>query len=101
MNLYVDGFVRWSAPQSRLSSGDRKDLRICTDPAHPGSTLGDACEGTPGWATLNLRAGITPLKGLRVDVGLLNILDTNYRIHGSGYDSPGINGKISVRYDFQ
>jgi len=50
---------------------------------------------------LNLRAGVTPLKGLRVDVGLLNILDTNYRIHGSGYDGPGINGKISVRYDFQ
>ena len=97
--LHVGAFVDWAAPQDRLSGGDRKDLRICQDPTEPGRTLGDDCEGTDGWASVSLRAGLAPAEGLRVEVSVHNLLDAKYRYHGSGHDAPGIDTRISVRYD--
>lgn len=95
----VSAAARWAAPQSRLSSGDTKDLRICADPDQPWRTLGDACEGTPGWATLDLHAGISPKPGMRVQASVLNLLDVSYRHHGSGFDAPGIDVRLSLSYD--
>jgi hemoglobin/transferrin/lactoferrin receptor protein len=35
-----------------------------------------------------------------VNLALLNLLDRNYRIHGSGIDAPGINAFVSLKYSF-
>ena len=90
--------TRWAMAQTELSSGDRKDLRICADPDRPWASLGDACEGTPGWATVDLQAGISPRPGMRIEASILNLLDVDYRHHGSGYDAPGIDVRLSLSY---
>jgi outer membrane receptor protein involved in Fe transport len=55
---------------------------------------------TAGWATLNLRAGAPLGERWRLLFALENILDRNYRVHGSGIDAPGITGYGSLRLTF-
>ncbi len=92
--------TRFAAAATRLAPKDETDLRICEDPAVPGSVVAD-CEGTPGWATADVRVSGRPFedRDLRVDLSLDNLLDANYRLHGSGYDAPGLDVKLSVRYE--
>jgi outer membrane receptor protein involved in Fe transport len=106
--LYLEPWVRGAAAQDQLNGdngkpdakkgevgGDRTDLRICEDPAKGAPLAGTTCTGTPGWVTINVRAGYrwemaTPaLRALRLDVDAGNLLDVRYRIHGSGFDAPG------------
>jgi outer membrane receptor protein involved in Fe transport len=54
---------------------------------------------TAGFATVNIRAGYKLAERHSLIVGVENILDKNYRINGSGVDSPGINA--TVRYLFR
>lgn len=54
---------------------------------------------TPGFATFNLRGGIDLTEHNNVTIILENILDKNYRLHGSGVDAPGIN--LVVRYSWR
>ena len=82
--LFLDGYSRFSGRQDRLSADDLDDPRI---PA----------EGTPGWFTVNLRGGLTFGHSLIVQVACENILDRNYREHGSGVNSPGRNWVISLQ----
>ncbi len=86
-SLWIEAYTRFAARQNRLSDRDRDDPRI--DP-----------NGTPGWATLNLRAGWQPGEHWAVQVGLENLLDENYREHGSGIDAAGISANIGLRANF-
>lgn len=70
--------------QDRLSARDVDDVRI--DPA-----------GTAGWANLGARARWSGGAGWRVDVGIDNVLDKRYRVHGSGIDGPGRNLTLAIR----
>jgi len=71
----------------RLSAADRADnTRI-----PPG--------GTPGYATLGLRAGYRCLRWLSLSASLENLTNEDYRIHGSGLNEPGRNLILSVRLD--
>ncbi len=83
--LEVDGYVLFAAEQDRLSDRDAGDPRI--DP-----------EGTPGWATLNLRAAWRPRDNLELELLVENLLDKRYREHGSGLDARGFNGALSLRW---
>jgi hemoglobin/transferrin/lactoferrin receptor protein len=53
--------------------------------------------GTPGWYTLNLRAGWQLTRLLLLQGALENILDRNYRNFASGFSSPGRNVVVSLR----
>jgi hemoglobin/transferrin/lactoferrin receptor protein len=44
---------------------------------------------TPSFVTINLGAGLVITPKVRVDLALMNALDRNYRVHGSGVDAPG------------
>gem|GEM_PF-4877122 len=33
-------------------------------------------------------------------MGVANLFDKNYRVHGSGIDSPGINAWTALRFSF-
>ncbi|MBN2243523.1 MAG: TonB-dependent receptor [Acidobacteria bacterium] len=55
---------------------------------------------TPGWFTLNLMSGMRLGEQWRANFGLFNILDRNYRIHGSGVDTPGAGLRAGLRYAF-
>lgn len=80
--LFVDGFTRFALRQEKLSSDDLDDPRI---PAG----------GTPGWFTVNARGGVTLGRNLILQLSLENLLDRNYREHGSGVNGPGRNFVIS------
>jgi len=79
-----EGGCRWFeiyewmvARQDRLSARDQDDPRIPVG-------------GTAGYHTLNLRSGMRVGHNGKLTLGLENILDRHYRIHGSGIDAPGI-----------
>lgn len=44
---------------------------------------------TPGFVVINLRAGLAFTRHLGATLALMNALDRNYRVHGSGVDAPG------------
>jgi outer membrane receptor protein involved in Fe transport len=81
--------LRWAGPQTRLSSGDLLDRRIC--PAGPVD-----CPGTPGYAVLTLRGAARVLEQLRVILSLENLTHASYRVHGSGLDGPGISAVVGL-----
>lgn len=66
----------WALAQSRLSADDKRDTRIPTG-------------GTPGYVAVHLRSSHAVGPRLRLNVALENLLDQNYRTHGSGIDMPG------------
>ena len=80
----VDGWLRFAGEQSRLSARDVRDVRI--DPA-----------GTSGWGIIGVRASWNYRDNWQVALGVDNILDKQYRVHGSGLDAPGRNVSLSVR----
>ncbi|MBK8555725.1 MAG: TonB-dependent receptor [Lewinellaceae bacterium] len=53
--------------------------------------------GIPAWFTLNLKGSLRLQKHIRIQAGLENILDTQYRVFSSGINSPGRNLYVSVR----
>lgn len=55
---------------------------------------------TPGFATLNFRGGYRFGEKAELIWVLENVLDKNYRLHGSGVDSPGRNLQLSYVYRF-
>jgi hemoglobin/transferrin/lactoferrin receptor protein len=51
----------------------------------------------PSWFTINIRGGYKIGKVLTVQVGIDNILDTQYRVFASGINAPGRNFFITLR----
>jgi hemoglobin/transferrin/lactoferrin receptor protein len=65
--------------QDRLSLKDATDARRIPP------------DGTPGYAVYSAGFGCEVRRNARVSVVLENLLDRNYRIHGSGVNEPGLN----------
>ena len=57
-------------------------------------------EGMPAWFTLNAMAAYTPTPNVTVRGGIENILDTEYRVFGSGINAPGRNFSIALQVHF-
>lgn len=76
--FWTELYSRFALAQNRLAAEDRNDLRIPEG-------------GTPGWYTLNLRAGLVVSRHWDFNLGLANLLDRNYREHVSGFNAPGRN----------
>jgi outer membrane receptor protein involved in Fe transport len=55
---------------------------------------------TAGWASVGIRSGIPLGERWSLKAAIENLLDRNFRIHGSGTDSPGINAWVGVGYRF-
>ncbi len=56
--------------------------------------------GTPSYTVWNLSTGYAISEQLLLSLQLNNILDENYRVHGSGQNEAGINLVGSVSYSF-
>ncbi|MCF8246431.1 MAG: TonB-dependent receptor [Saprospiraceae bacterium] len=55
-------------------------------------------DGTPAWQTWNLRIGRQLTKLLRLQIGVENIADLNYRSFASGINAPGRNVVVSLHW---
>ncbi|MBI5693609.1 MAG: TonB-dependent receptor [Verrucomicrobia bacterium] len=74
--------------QARLSTADLADRERIP----PG--------GTPGYSVGTVRAGWTPRPGVSVSLGVENVTDADYRIHGSGLNEPGRNLVVGSTFTF-
>jgi outer membrane receptor protein involved in Fe transport len=78
-------FSRFAESQYRLSADEKTDPRIPEG-------------GSPGWATANIR-GLWRLPGaFTAHAGVENLLDYNYREHGSGINAPGRNFIVNLEW---
>ncbi|MFQ5845544.1 MAG: TonB-dependent receptor, partial [Planctomycetota bacterium] len=77
--FWAEGLVLMADRADKLSTRDRAD----TQRIPPG--------GTPGYGVLHLRAGWRIRKGVELTLGIENVLDKSYRVHGSGHNMPGLN----------
>lgn len=75
-----------AAKQNRLAQGDKDDNRI---PAG----------GTPGFNVYNVYAG-WQLKNIQVQSGIQNLLNTDYRTHGSGINGYGRSAWLNIQFMF-
>jgi outer membrane receptor protein involved in Fe transport len=55
---------------------------------------------TPGWIDFSIQGGFPLSERLKVSAGMTNLLDRNYRVHGSGVDSMGRSAFVGLQYDF-
>ncbi len=89
-NIIESLFVRfdylYAFKQDRLSSGDIDDHRIFDG-------------GTPGWNVINIYTNYD-LGMFSVGMGVNNILNEAYRMHGSGIDGIGRSLQLSCRYTY-
>lgn len=56
--------------------------------------------GTPAYTVWNLRGGLQVGPALELNFAVENLLDDNYRVHGSGQNEPGRNLIVSADYRF-
>ena len=80
----IEGRLNFAAEQDRLSARDARDVRI--DP-----------NGTDGWATLDLHIAWDSVRDWQIGLGVDNLFDERYRVHGSGLDAPGRNAYVTLR----
>jgi len=90
LRSYFDVYTWMSARQDRLDP-----VRDVTDERIP-------LEGTPGFATLNIRAGRTIGQGdrHRVSLSLENLTDQPYLVHGSGVLGTGFTARLGYHWAF-
>lgn len=72
----------YASKQDRLAQGDKDDNRI-------------PIRGTPGWEVVNLYAGYQ-FQHLKLNLGLQNLLNEDYRTHGSGINGVGRSAWLSA-----
>ena len=85
---WVEGTLTMVSGQDKLSARDAND----TQRIPPG--------GTPGFSVYSLRAGKEINENLEVFLGLENIADKDYRLHGSGQNEAGLNALIGLDCKF-
>jgi outer membrane receptor protein involved in Fe transport len=79
---FASAEVLFASKQDRLAQGDKDDNRI---PAG----------GTPGWKVFNFYGGYK-ISRFAINAGLQNILNEDYRTHGSGINGVGRSIWISA-----
>ena len=86
--FWAEAVVDAAEKADRLSVDDERD----TQRIPPG--------GTPGYAVLTLRGGVTVREDLQLMMALENVTDEDYRIHGSGVNEPGRNLVVQADWTF-
>jgi len=87
-NFWIEGRVQASATADRLSVANENDSqRIPTN-------------GTPSYAILSLHTGYDITENINLTLSLENLLDDDYRLHGSGQNQPGRNLIVGLTYTF-
>ena len=86
--FWLEAVLDAAEKADRLSADDERD----TQRIPPG--------GTPGYAVLTLRGGVTVREDVALTLALENVADEDYRIHGSGVNEPGRNLVLQAEWMF-
>ncbi len=86
--LWLEGLVTHAQKADRLSTRDANDSSRIPD------------GGTPAYTTLDLRLGWLVRQDATLHVGIENLTDEDYRIHGSGLNRPGRNLTVGLGWSF-
>ena len=78
-NWWVEGQIIIMSKADKLSARDQNDIERIP----PG--------GTPGFSTANIRFGYLVNDNVQLTFSIDNLLDKNYRVHGSGQNEVGRN----------
>ena len=86
----VEAFTEFNAkkPISDFSPSERNKPHLYTP------------EGTPAWATLNVRTSYALTEEITLNMSVENILDKHYRPYSSGISAPGRNVIMALRGQF-
>lgn len=87
-NQWIELVCNTAARADKLSADDKRD----TQRIPPG--------GTPGYFVASVRYGCTVMDSLQVNAAVENVMDEDYRIHGSGVNEPGRNMVVTVSKSF-
>lgn len=85
---WVEGRVTAADKADKLSEGDKGD----TQRIPPG--------GTPSYVVASLRGGWEVNENVSLTLGLENLTDEDYRVHGSGVNGEGFGAVIGARVGF-
>lgn len=85
---WVEGSCTIAGKADQLSTRDRSDTSRIPE------------GGTPGYTVYDVRAGWDVSEALALSVGLENVADEDYRIHGSGVNEPGRNLVVAADWTF-
>ncbi|MFC5050792.1 TonB-dependent receptor plug domain-containing protein [Rubritalea spongiae] len=85
---WIEGQLLGAVTQDNLSQSDLGD-----DQRIPSN-------GTPGYLVGSIRGGWQVQENLLVTLGLENLTDEDYRVHGSGVNEPGINALLGINVDW-
>ena len=86
--LRLEGWSTWADKADDLSTRDAND----TDRIPPG--------GTPGYFVLGVRGSWQVLATVRLSLAIENLLDEEFRVHGSGLNGPGRNAIFAIQANF-
>jgi outer membrane receptor protein involved in Fe transport len=81
---FASAELLFASDQARLAQGDKEDNRIPKG-------------GTPGWEIMNFYAGYM-VHPFRLNAGLQNLFNVDYRTHGSGINGVGRSVWISATF---
>ncbi len=87
-SFWIEGRVIAAETADKLSAGNLKDnQRIPSG-------------GTPSYVIASLYAGWQATDDLSLTLGLENLTDEDYRVHGSGQNESGFNAILGAKYSF-
>lgn len=92
MPVTVNAGLRWRHPKWRVWAEFAATFAARQDQLAPNDELDTQripVGGTPGYDVYQVRAGWNPCRHASITLGLENLTDTDYRIHGSGLNEPG------------
>ncbi len=84
---YIEAVFVAADGQDRLSSADAADTRIPDG-------------GTPGFGVLHIRGGLRLGAAARLDLAVENVLNRDYRFHGSGVNGAGRGLVLTLTLEF-
>jgi hemoglobin/transferrin/lactoferrin receptor protein len=85
---WVEGRVTAADKADKLSEGDKRDTQRIP------------VGGTPGYVVASLRGGWEASERVSLTLGLENLTDEDYRVHGSGVNGAGFGAILGARVEF-